>query len=96
MQVGRVCCRRGELIQVSEFPLFTAHLTPITPFMTHRNAHTALALPLSPNGKSVVRAAVVSVPASLLVVGIAVLENSLELGLLILIIVLLISLLLVG
>ncbi len=64
--------------------------------MTHRTAHTALAMQLAASEPSVVRAAVVSVPASLLVVGIAVLENSLELGLLILIIVLLISLLLVG
>lgn len=64
--------------------------------MTHRTAHTALLLSLAPNGSSAVRPAVVSVPASLLVAGIAVGENSLELGLLILIIVLLISLLLVG
>ena len=64
--------------------------------MTHRNAHTALALSLAPNGPSGVRRAVVSVPASLLVVGIAVGENSRELGLLILIIVLLISLLVGG
>ena len=64
--------------------------------MTHRNAHTALALQLAPSEPGVVRSAVGSVSASLLVVGIAVLENSLELSLLILIIVLLISLLLVG
>ena len=66
--------------------------------MTHPNAHTALALRLAPSELRAVRLAVVSVPASLLVVGIAVGENSLELGLLILLIVLLISisLLLVG
>ncbi len=63
--------------------------------MTHRNAHSALALRLAPSEPSV-RSVEVSVPASLLVVGIPVRENSLELGLLILIIVLLISLLLLG
>ena len=64
--------------------------------MTRRNADNALALRLAPSEPSVVRPVVVSVPASLLVVGIAVGENSLELGLLILIMVLLISLLILG
>ena len=61
--------------------------------MMHRNAHRTPALSLAP---SVASAGVVSVSASLLLVGIAVWENIIELGLLILILVLLISLLIVG
>ena len=61
--------------------------------MTHPRTHNALALSLVPSAGVV---PVVSVFASLHVVGITVGENILELGLLILIIVLLISLLLVG